>query len=117
VKLQQAYVSETAAFGGWQKIGYTGPGESKSGNNGSTATTNFKYEGGYAKDAASITAGASNYGWKASNISKLNDCAPSDNWKVALTSISDGQETMTTSVSRTGCDALTPNFAAIDGVK
>ena len=117
MKLQQAYVSETAAFGGWQKIGYTGPGASVANANGSTATTNFKYEGGFAKDAASIAAGASNYGWKASNITKLNDCETGENWKVALSALSEGNETMVTSVTAGGCAALTPNFDAIDGTK
>lgn len=118
MKLQQAYVSEAASFGGWQKIGYTGPGASKTGANGSTATTNFQYEGGAAVAEASITPGDNVYGWKAYNITKLNDCGPGFNWTVALNSISDGQETMTTAVATgSGCDALTPNFAAIDGVK
>jgi hypothetical protein len=118
VKLQQAYVSEAASFGGWQKIGYTGPGASQQGANGSTSTTNFLYEGSFSVTAASITPAGNAYGWKAKNITKLNDCAPGYNWTVALTAIQDGQETMTTQVQNGGgCDALTPNFDAIDGVK
>lgn len=111
-------MSEKASFGGWQAIGYMGPGESKAGDNGSSETTNFRYTGGAAKATESIAPGASVYGWTANNIPKLNDCASGSAWTVALASISDGQETMTTAApTGEGCASLTPNFAAIDGIK
>ena len=110
VKLQQAYFSESSQYGGWELIGYVGPGDRNSAQ--STYTTNFEYDGSaLASNSTSTaeTAGA----WKASNRAKLNDCGVSDNWKIKLNAVSEEKDSYEATVTGTGCEALTPTFAKI----
>lgn len=108
VKLQQAYVSEAAAYGSWKLIGYTAPGD-----NGST--TNFEFTAkALGGDDDSATA-ATNDVWTAKNKTKLNDCVSAEkNWTISTGAIgSAGQDTYTATVASVECKALTPTFDKI----
>ncbi len=72
VKLQQAYVSEAAAYGSWKLIGYTAPGDGG-------VTTNFTFTAvGLLADNASATVATENV-WTAKNNTKMNDCVSAAN--------------------------------------
>ena len=123
VKLQNAYISEKGdSVGNWYKIGYNGPGEwtvsattvtSQAG--AKTTSTNFTYTDGLAP--AQLNGLSNKVALTVHNINKLNDCAAGDNWTVSITAGGDGtaagEATYASKVEGTGCDALTPNFAAI----
>ena len=111
VKLQQAYYSESNKYGGWQLIGYSGPGESKAATNGSSATNNFQYTGGIDKSTSQTTGFT---GWTAHNVADLNDCTAGDNWTVVLADGGEGiADKYTTAANGAGCQALTPTFDKI----
>lgn len=125
VKLQEAYMSESNAYGTWVLIGYTGPGEitekggtSKSPN---SYTGNFAYTG----DAIADTTTEAITGWAAWNIVALNDCGVSGSkettttdgapWTVdnrAISGVSDGTY-FHTAVNDDDCEPLTPTFSKI----
>lgn len=105
VKLQSAYFSESNVYGTWKEIGYVGPGSSTGLN--STETTNFSYSG-----AITEKTNAAEIGWKATNNSKLNDCALGSIWKVTTTAISAGADT-DSYTAETACAELTPTFEKI----
>lgn len=112
VKLQQAYFAEKVMYGTWQNIGYTGPGQQS--NTSSTYSNNFRYDGG----AITSETTASQIGWQASNIAKLNDCAAGMHWKVTTTAVgSDSKDAYTADIvegSTAGaCAAVTPSFTSI----
>ena len=109
IKLQQAYVSESNALGGWKLIGYSGPGESKSAN--STETTNFSYYGSI--DAAS-TSTSDETDWTASARVDLNDCGDGSTWTVTATPGTGGTVTFAADMSDKGnCTSLTPSYCKI----
>lgn len=111
IKLQQAYFSEASKYGGWDLIGYVGPGERNSAT--STYTTNFQYT---AENLASnsTSTDAVSKAWKAHNVSKLNDCQPGDNWYIDLADASTTErDSYTATVTGTGCSGLTPTFDKI----
>lgn len=125
MKLQNAYISETGTkVGNWYLIGYNGPGEWVSGSEAksktaeagaSTKSTNFTYVDKLAPaDAIPQT---ETDAIEISNNAKLNDCAAGVNWKVSLKAASTGADageaTYNAQIVGDGCDALTPNFAAI----
>ncbi len=106
--MQQAYFSESNAYGGWTLIGYTAP------NGGNS--NNFEYKSG------SLGVGASTQeevedAWTAYNKVKLNDCAPGDNWIVSMTAIDadNPKDVYTASIAEDNADcmALTPTFSNI----
>ena len=124
VKLQNAYISEKGdSVGNWYKIGYNGPGEWKvsattktSEAGAQTASTNFTYTDELAPKQ--LTGLTETVALKIANIAKLNDCAvAADNWTVSIAAgasgTAAGEAVYTSKVNGTGCDALTPNFAAI----
>ena len=92
-------------------IGYSAPGTSAAGNNGSGYTTNFTYTGGTTADNGTWEPTSATAGWTAANRGKLNDCA-TGSWVINV-SKSDNKDVYGAVVSGTGCEALTPNFAAI----
>jgi type II secretory pathway pseudopilin PulG len=111
VKLQQAYFSEANTYGGWVKIGYTGPGTSVSTT--STHSNNFQYSGtAINANSGDITAATAN-AWVAHNKAKLNDCDVGDNWHIDLTAVTDSKDAYTAVVTAGGCSALTPTFDKI----
>ena len=107
--MQQAYFSESNAYGGWTLIGYTAPGTSGE-------TTNFWFSSS-GLDANTATQAAVPLAWTADNKAKLNDCAISSKaagiWKVSLDAVADGKDTYSASVTGDGCLALTPTFGNI----
>lgn len=108
VKLQQAYVSEAAAYGSWKLIGYTAPGDQ--GN-----TTNFEFTAGALEGDDDSATAATNDVWTAKNKTKLNDCVSAEkNWTISTGAIgSAGQDTYTATVASVECKALTPTFDKI----
>ena len=109
IKLQQAYVSESNALGGWKLIGYSGPGESKSAN--STQTTNFNYYGSI--DAAS-TSTSDETDWTASARVDLNDCGSGSSWTIQSKPGDGGTVEFDAAMSDAGnCTALTPSYCKI----
>ena len=109
VKMQQAYVSEAVAVGGWTIIGYKAPADGK--------TTNFTYtEGTGVTGANTITIPSTlTTTWEAANNTKLNDCVANKNWTVGVAAAtgSAGDVAFTSDVTGTGCPELTPNFKTI----
>lgn len=113
VKLQQAYISESATYyGNWTTIGYSAPGDKG-------VTQNFTYT-----ETASFTDGkaaltTSNVvGWNAANNAKLNDCPAALNWTVSVkaSSSTSGEAAFTAALvsgNRSKCLALTPSFELI----
>ena len=109
LKLQQAYVSESNALGGWKLIGYNGPGESKDAT--STQTTNFQYYGGI---EASSTTTAATVDWTAKARVDLNECAKNSTWDVKSTPGDGGTVTFAVKMSdATNCTSLTPSYCKI----
>ncbi len=124
VKLQNAYISEKGdSVGNWYKIGYNGPGEWKvsattktSEDGAQTESTNFTYTDGLAPKQ--LTGLAETVALTIANRAKLNDCAvAANNWTVSIKAAdansAAGEAVYTSKVNGAGCDALTPNFAAI----
>lgn len=118
VKLQDAYAAEKDTLGSWELIGYTAPGEvTKASDGWSSESANFKYSETYSAKKSEV--------WKASNKSKLNDCAASaDNgWTVTTTQTADGDLatfgalTHVAAVTGEGCGVLTPSFDQIGNKK
>lgn len=108
VKLQQAYFSESNAYGGWTLIGYTAPAGGES--------NNFKFTGGSTLAVDGTTTAAVGDAWEAENKVKLNDCAPGKNWVVALDAINadDPKDAYDATVAGgADCTALTPTFTNI----
>ena len=109
LKLQQAYVSESNALGGWKLIGYSGPGESK--NATSTQTTNFEYYGGI---GATTTATTATVDWTAKARIDLNECGKNSTWTVEATPGDGGAVTFAVDMSdEDNCTALTPSYCKI----
>ena len=123
VKLQNAYISEKGdSVGNWYKIGYNGPGEWKvsattktSEDGAQTESTNFTYTDGL--KPAQLSGLSKTTALTIANIAKLNDCVNGDNWTVSIEAGASGnaagEAVYTSEIKGTGCDALTPNFAAI----
>ena len=115
MKLQQAYVSESANIGNWEMVGYAAPG-------GTAGTSNFEYKepaaASWTNKTVELSAGMTN-AWVAHNKTKLNECAQGDNWTVSVaeaTGSAAGEATFTASVTKTtgaDCSSLTPNFESI----
>lgn len=102
-RLQDAYFVEKNLVGSWKGIGYIAPG------NG--LTTNFKYDVGCIADSSSIESlGKGVIGWKASNLSKLNDCFAFSNWAVAVKPESQTNINYQYRLSYEGCVPLTTNW-------
>lgn len=130
IKLQEAYMSESNAYGTWVLIGYTGPGEivskGASNSNPTSYTTNFVYSGAAVSDSGSTE---SFLGWGAANRVALNDCGvsvtqtsandytESSPWVVktrAISGVEDGTYFNTTMQDDEGdCEPLTPTFSKI----
>ena len=111
IKLQQAYFSEASKYGGWDLIGYVGPGERNSAT--STYTTNFQYSG-LNLASNSTTTGAVSNAWQAYNVSKLNECQPGVNWFINLVDAGTTErDSYTATVQGSGCEGLTPTFNKI----
>lgn len=107
VKLQQAYVSESNAYGSWKLIGYTAPGNNKE-------TNNFKFSATGLADDAGTSKLAETDVWEAENKAKLNDCTSGKNWTISTNAIgSAGQDSYIAEVASTECTALTPTFDKI----
>ena len=111
VNLQDAYVTEKAAAGDWNQIGYTGPG--KRFNSDSYATQNFKYTGGVESNKGT---------WHAENLVKLNECPINTQaWNIEASvgaENAQGQSPMTLTIATaTGnnalCVGLTPSFETL----
>ena len=123
MKLQNAYISEKGdSVGNWYKIGYNGPGEwttsataVSTAKGAATKSTNFTYTDGLAP--AQLTGLEETVALTIANIAKLNDCVNGDNWTVSIeagaSGTAAGEAVYTSEIKGTGCDALTPNFAAI----
>ena len=109
MKLQDAYVAESAAMGNWTKIGYN-----------MKAGDSFGYADGSgfsATNATVLVADLGNNGtegWVATSKVKLNDCVNASTWKISVyASSSSGAEGMVgykTAVSAKNCSDLTPSF-------
>ena len=115
MKLEQAYISEAVAFGSWKIIGYKGPGDNTSAENGGnkSSTTNFSYEDGtgFTKESLLLSAANTKVGWTAKNNAKLNDCEPNKTWTITLSNAAG--DTDGTFTAATECAELTPSFTTI----
>lgn len=123
MKLQNAYISEKGdSVGNWYKIGYNGPGDWKvsattktSEAGAQTASTNFTYTDGLTP--VQLNGLSKTVALTIANVAKLNDCDKGDNWTVSIAAgaagTAAGEAVYTSEIKGTGCDALTPNFAAI----
>lgn len=109
VKMQQAYVSEAVAVGGWDIIGYKAPGGG--------STTNFAYAQGTAVTGGNTIAipSSNTVTWTATNKAKLNDCESAANWEMGVeeSTSSAGDIVFNPDVKNTGCPELTPSFETI----
>ena len=114
INLQDAYAVEANKLGSWQMIGYSAPGELKSGlATGASReynTTNFKYVEGVAGSAD----------WTATANVKLNDCPQTTGtWAFKSVFSAGGQDQGDYSLSfvdnnSTGaCKGLTPSFERV----
>ena len=120
MKLQQAYISESATFiGSWALIGYKAPGST---GTDAGATTNFSYApASGAPTGANSTALATGVtgAWTATNNAKLNDCPSAANWTVSVSASSAGvagEATYTAAFkadNKAACQPLTPSFETI----
>ena len=108
VKLQDAYVAETAAMGNFSKIGYSmKDGETFSYTNKLTGSETVMVE----NLSTSGTAG-----WEATAKVKLNDCVNKSTWGVgvkAATGSAEGMVQYTVSISSSECSELTPSFSKL----
>ena len=115
VKLQDAYVAESAAMGNWDKIGYK-----------MRSSETFGYDDGAAIKAAVTTNVESlgtkgQDGWVATSKVKLNDCNNKSTWTInvkAASNSAQGMVSYTASVSDAGqattpCSDLTPSFSKL----
>ena len=121
--MQNAYISEKGdSVGTWYLIGYNGPGDwtvnatTKQREAGAqTKSTNFQYDDYQAPNKLSDLTDSKAFG--VTNINKLNDCAPAENWTIEISkgdaNSAAGEAQYKAKVSGAGCDALTPNFSAI----
>lgn len=114
VKLQEAYFSESNHVGNWAIIGYTAPGNAKTGNTVGGETTNFDYtqQGTYADNTIADDPTAELV-WQAQARVKLNDCGTEDTWGVKATVNNAKVEFATGLSDETNCLTLTPNFKNI----
>jgi prepilin-type N-terminal cleavage/methylation domain-containing protein len=108
VKLQQAYVSESNALGGWVLIGYSGTGVSDAAN--SSHTTNFQY---YGSIDATSTATSASTDWTAKSSAPLNECPQNNLWTLTANPGTGGTVTFTASNGNNNCVALTPSYCKI----
>ena len=114
VKLQDAYVAETAAVGSWTKIGYAM-------KNGEA----FDYSGALTGSNTVMieNLGSSGQeGWRATSKVKLNDCANKQVWKITMTAAGNSAQGMvsyaaeppeTSEATSTPCKDLTPSFTKL----
>ena len=111
VKLQDAYVAEQAAMGGWNKIGYTMKQGDSFGYAGGTDVT----ADNTALVASLSTAGKT--GWVATSKVKLNDCKNTSTWTIkvyeASSSNAEGMVGYKTIITGQVCADLTPSFAKL----
>jgi len=118
VKLQEAYISESAVAGNWKLIGYMAPNQTSATATSST-TTNFKYEQVDFGESAKVTDLAGESGWKASNIVALNDCTVASgvgacSWEIQLFGESNGNGvTYGAKMTGSGAEQLTPSFGKL----
>ena len=122
-KLEQAFSTETAKAGSFNAIGYTAPGDKKSGNTEITETTNFTYDseaGGIGDyDSDGIASDSVTAGWQATARVPLNECKGEDaTWlakfvadsnKVTEIKISGG-DNIVNKIATGDCGSLTPQF-------
>jgi type IV pilus assembly protein PilA len=112
VKLQQAYTSEKgdSTIGSWYYIGYSAPGEWTTKPTSNAAGVSKSQNFTYTEETTESTKISGNViGFKASNIVKLNECAPDENWKVTLS----GSTTVAGGIAfaaTTDCPELTATF-------
>lgn len=98
--MQDAYAVEALDVGGWNAIGYTGPG---SNSTGASESNVFKY--------SELTTG-----WKAVPKNKLNDCQTNTTkgWQLYAhnsSNTAEGQGNVSYSEDNdTNCEALTPSL-------
>ena len=117
INLQDAYAVEANKMGSWSAIGYSAPGELKSGTGGATSaeynTTNFKYTEGV----------VGTEDWAATANVKLNDCAKdTKGWgfkSVFSAGVAGGQYTLSyqKTTNAVACDGLTASFDNVIGGK
>ena len=104
INMQDAFALEKGALGNWVEIGYSAPGSKT--NASSFASTNFNY-----------TSGDDDFGWVASNINKLNDCAASSTWSLGPSYVASGNNegsvSYTATSSSADCMGLTPAFSSL----
>ena len=110
VKLQDAYVAETAAMGSWTKIGYA----MKNGDS-------FDYSGALSGSNTVMVEnlGEGQEGWRATSKVKLNDCNNNSNWTITVTAASNSAQGMVSytaagpelyTAESQPCNDLTPSF-------
>lgn len=114
MKLQDAYVSEKGTtVGSWKQIGYL----MKNSNNfyycgAETCSASTNTDGyGSSTDITTDTYVLAN-GWRAQNVSTLNDCQANSFWNLATSanSTTGGSILYEATTTGTDCEALTPNF-------
>lgn len=121
VKLQDAFVSETGnAYGSWNIIGYTAPGQTTKGTNAAAtgSTNNFSYAQAGSYDESKETATLSDTGvgvWVATSKGALNNCRMSSTWTIEISQPSGSTAAKYEGAysDSTNCKALTPQFANI----
>lgn len=107
--MQQAYFSESNAYGGWTLIGYTAPGKDG-------VTNNFTFDDGATLAVDGTTKDGVDDAWVAKNNVKLNDCEIGEHWVVKLTAVTTSEDAYAADLSDDddgNCLALTPTFKNI----
>jgi len=117
VKLQNAYAYQHHAIGGWNRIGYSGPGKSNSNGDGS-ATENFTYEGSLNADAEMKNRNIE-YAWSAKSNLALNDCPEGNVWSVDVEYNKDTRilDVFAEVENEAVCQPLTLSFSLISNMK
>ena len=103
IHLQEVYLHNSHDIGTWKDIGYSAPGNGK--------TSNFVYNDCIQKKIPIQNNTESVSGWKASNISSLNECAPLNSWFVIIDPQGENGLHYREVVSSENCASLTVNWA------
>lgn len=110
VKLQDAYVAESAAMGTFAKIGYS----MKDGDSFTYGEADFTGANGGTTMVENLTQFTA--GWQAKSRVKLNDCANASTWTLSVKSTTGSAEGMVeykTTISSQACADLTPSFGKL----
>ena len=102
IHLQDAYIHHEHNIGTWKDIGYGAPGNGKS--------ANFEYGDCIHEKTPLVKGAESILGWRASNLSNLNECTARSSWGVIIAPIEENSANFRQIVSSTECASLTANW-------